>query len=126
MHALITSGGLSGRLPGNRYSRAQRKIPLVEELFVVRDNWCSSWEFACYPTVAQSYIVKKPTLESKRGHKMHEIAKEKSVRVSENASAARAGPCKVLKALQDGPGKRYLLMIGDKNFRIFKYRVDKL
>jgi len=61
MHALSTSGGLSGRLPGNRYSRAQRKIPLaekspgssiVEELFVVRDNWCSWWwEFACYPTV---------------------------------------------------------------------------
>ena len=63
MHALITSGGLSGRLPGNRYSRARRIIPLaekspgssiVEELFVVRDNWCSWWEFACYPTVAQS------------------------------------------------------------------------
>ena len=70
-------------------------------------------------TIKECKRWKKPTLESKRGHKMHEIAKEKSVRVSENASAARAGPCKVLKALQDGPGKRSLLMIGDKNFRIF-------
>ena len=65
MHALITSGGLSGGLPGNRYSRARggiipllaEKSPgssIVEELFVVRDNWCSGWEFECYPTVAQS------------------------------------------------------------------------
>ena len=76
MHALSTSGGLSGRLPGNRYSRAQRKIPLaekspgisiVEELLAVRDNWCSGWEFACYPTVAQSYIL---NLHSKNDHKI--------------------------------------------------------
>ena len=71
MHALSTSaGGLSGRLPGNRYSRAQQKIPLVEELFVVRDDWCSwCWEFACYPTVAQSYIV---NLHSKNDHKLEQ------------------------------------------------------
>ena len=71
MHALSTSaGGLSGRLPGNRYSRAQRKIPLAEELFVVRDDWCSwCWEFACYPTVAQSYIV---NLHSKNDHKLEQ------------------------------------------------------
>ena len=78
MHALITSGGLSGGLPGNRYSRARggiipllaEKSPgssIVEELFVVRDNWCSGWEFACYPTVAQSYIL---NLHSKNDHKI--------------------------------------------------------
>ena len=72
MHALSTSaGGLSGRLPVNRYSRAQQKIPLAEELFlVVRDDWCSwCWEFACYPTVAQSYIV---NLHSKNDHKLEQ------------------------------------------------------